>query len=90
MNKPENELKYIADTFNLEVIRYYDAENNPTCAVDFKNNLVCKFYLTQKFGCWETCFFADQNGKYKQILNRRKGGNGTLIPLENCPLWQKK
>ena len=73
----------------IEVVFYRDSENNPTCAIDFNKGEVCKFYRTQRFGTNETCVFSDQNGKYAQTLNRRKDGLGTLIPCENCPIWNK-
>ncbi len=75
------------EPYNLEVTRYRDKEGNPTCAIDFGSGKVCIFYGTQKFGCSETCWFADRYRRWSP-LQRRKGGAGTLIPIANCPLWK--
>ena len=72
---------------HLPIVRYRDEEGNPTCACDFQNGRVCIFYGTQKFGCSETCWFADKDGRRWIPMQRRKGGEGTLVPLTTCPLW---
>ena len=74
----------------ITITRYYDKDNNPTCAADFSIGDVCIFYATQKFGCSETCWFADQSGKKWGMLKRRKKGEGTLIPNDECPIWKNK
>lgn len=78
----------------IEVTAYKDQHGNQTCAADFRDGKVCKFYRTQRFGCNETCLFADNTGKYSGILERRKLDDGsrmgTLIPGEWCPIWNKK
>lgn len=73
----------------LPVTRYRDADGNPACAVDFAAGLVCRFYTTQRFGLHETCVFAQKVGPRGmwQPLERRKSGDGTLIPLDACPVW---
>ena len=80
------------EQFALIVTRYRDKAGQPTCAADFNACRVCQFYCTQKFGCAETCHFANKElpnkeFRYKQSLNRRDGGSGSLIPLACCPLW---
>lgn len=72
---------------SLPIVRYRDDDGNPTCAADFQNGRVCIFYRTQKFGCLETCVFADVDGWRRMPTRRRKGGEGTLVPLPTCPLW---
>jgi hypothetical protein len=71
----------------VPLVRYRDHEGNPTCATDFPDGRVCIFYATQKFGCAETCWFAEKNGSRWRALERRRAGYGTLIPLSTCPLW---
>jgi len=75
------------EQFLLPVIRYRDKAGNPTCAADFNAGRVCTFYATQRFGCDETCLFANKEFRYWMSLNRRDGGVGSLIPLASCPLW---
>jgi len=77
-----------SEAFLMPVTRYKDKAGNPTCATDFNAGHVCQFYSTQRFGCDETCLFANKEFRYWQSLNRRDGGNGSLIPLRSCPLWQ--
>ena len=72
---------------SMAIVRYLDEEGQPTCASDFQNGRVCIFYGTQKFGCSETCWFADQDGRRWTQMQRRNGGEGTLVPLPTCPLW---
>jgi len=71
----------------VTLVRYRDAEGNPTCAVDFQSGRVCMFYATQRLGCHETCWFADKDARFWATLQRRNGGKGTLVPLSTCPLW---
>jgi hypothetical protein len=71
----------------MPVVLYRDEDGNPTCACDFKNGRVCVFYGVQKFGCSETCWFADKDGRRWVEMKRRNGGKGTLVPLPTCPLW---
>ena len=80
----------VHDTYDLKVVRYVDADGEPTCAADFSKASVCPFYATQRFGQSESCWFADkERGRYWEPLSRRKDGRGSLIPLEQCPLWKK-
>jgi len=72
----------------MPVDRYRDDDGNPCCAKDFKEGQVCPFYQTQRFGANETCLFAEDNGRYRESMKRRKDGNGTLIPLKTCPVWK--
>lgn len=75
------------EQFALVVTRYRDKAGQPTCAADFNAGRVCEFYCTQKFGCAETCLFANKEFRYWQEIGRRDGGAGSLIPLACCPLW---
>jgi len=71
----------------MPVALYLDEDGQPTCASDFQNGCVCIFYGTQKFGCSETCWFAEKDGRQWMPMQRRNGGEGTLVPLPTCPLW---
>jgi hypothetical protein len=76
------------EKFNLHILRYMDGDGLPTCAADFPSGRVCIFYATQRFGCNETCWFAEKTGKHWHVLRRRKNGEGTLIPDDTfCPVW---
>ena len=77
------------ETKSITVIAYRDHEGNPGCAGDFHTGGVCMFYRTYRFGCSETCVFAEAvPGKRSQEMERRgKDGLGTLIPLPQCPVW---
>ncbi len=71
----------------LEVEAYFDAEDNPTCAIHFPDE-VCKFYMSIGMKGIETCYFADYyNGE--TLIRRNHSESGTLIPSKNCPLWNK-
>lgn len=71
----------------IQVTAYRDSKGNPTCAKNFETDQVCLFYRTQRLGCNETCALAEQAGKYCQTMSRREKGEGSLIPLVNCPIW---
>lgn len=73
----------------MEITCYKDEDGNPTCAIDFNTGDVCVFYRTMSFGCKETCVFADDTGRWPIMMRRRKNGEGTLIPLDKCPIWNK-
>jgi hypothetical protein len=79
----------IKETTKTIEVTAYTHNNKPCCAKNFDTGEVCVFYRTQRMGCNETCIFADQSGKYGQLLERRNNGNGTLIPHDNCPVWSK-
>ena len=79
----------------LDVIRYRDQENRPTCAGNFETDDVCIYYRTQRFGTHETCLFAGEGHRgLGASLQRRKSivgnipSNGTLIPIKECPIWK--
>lgn len=76
----------------FEVITYRDPHGNPTCARDFRDGRVCKFYRTQRFGCNEVCLFSPTHGSYSQIIERRmiNGQTGSLIPGDWCPIWKEE
>ena len=72
----------------ITVVKYRDADGLPTCAANFINDKVCKFYTTQRFGMNETCCVAgDKSGEYWEVIKRRGNGCGFLEPLKNCPVW---
>jgi hypothetical protein len=73
-----------AEELQLAIERYRDADGNPACALSFKDGKICKFYYTRTFGTRESCWFGEPN----ELLQRRKEGLGTLIPIEACPLWK--
>jgi hypothetical protein len=77
------------ETKSITVIAYRDKDGNPCCANDFNAGGVCVFYRTHRFGCSETCVFAEVvPGKRSQTMERRGAyGLGTLIPLPQCPVW---
>ncbi len=72
------------EEFSLKVTRYRDKDGQPTCAADFPTEEICRFYGTKVFGSQEVCMFHDDT-----LLTRRKKGEGTLIPLRYCPLWEE-
>lgn len=73
----------------ITITRYRDPDGYPTCAKDFTTGEVCVFYGSYSFGCRETCWFADQTARKWQPLNRRKRGQGSLIPHDKCPVWER-
>lgn len=75
------------ETRQFSVVAYRDNDGNPCCAIDFRKGDVCLFYQTQRFGVNETCAFADRSGRYAKTLERRDGGNGSLVPCAECPVW---
>lgn len=79
------------ETKTIEVPAYRDDNGNPCCAANFQTGEVCPFFRTQCFGTHETCVFAESaDGKRTRGINRRGDGAGTLIPLDTCPVWNKK
>jgi len=77
------------ETKSIDITVYRDSKGNPTCAKDFPTGQICRFYRTQRFGCHETCVFADDSGKFLKSMIRRGKGDGSLVPLDNCPLWDE-
>jgi hypothetical protein len=77
---------------SIEVVAYRDKDGNPCCASDFKKGEVCVFYRSYRFGCGETCVFAETGAYKRQQEMQRRGedGLGTLIPLPQCPVWAGK
>jgi len=75
----------------IEAERYFDPQGFPTCATDFSTGKICEFMRTQRFGANETCIFAPESHKgYTECMNRRKNGEGYLIPGKWCPLFKDK
>lgn len=81
----------------VEVTAYRDDDGKPTCALNFATGEVCIFYRTQRYGCNETCALAEWSvySKMANTMRRRKRPddldyerNGTLIPLDECPVWK--
>jgi len=71
----------------IDVETFFDADGNRTCATNFADGHVCKFYRTQRFGTLETCLFAPQQNKYAEQLKRRGADDkGSLIPADWCPI----
>lgn len=75
------------ELFNLPITRYRDKSGLPTCAIDFPAGKVCPFYGAQKYGTHETCWYANKNGRLWNPVTRRDNGDGSLRPIETCPLW---
>ena len=76
------------ETVQVPLTRVRDANGQPSCACSFETGEICDFYRTQRFGFNETCLFApDTLNGIGSILQRRKNGEGTLIPGNWCPLW---
>ena len=74
-------------TGRIDVEIYFDADGNRTCATNFADGHVCKYYRTQRFGTRETCVFAPEQNKYAEQMQRRGGdGKGSLIPASWCPI----
>jgi len=72
------------ENVTLTYKRFYDKNNEPTCAYNFNDGSICEFFRTRRFGVDETCLFTDNN----ELLERRgKDGLGTTIPGKWCPLW---
>lgn len=65
---------------NVNVPAYWDDDGNPTCALDFREHLVCPLYYTEKYGVLEKCGYTGAT------LDRRKDGMGTLVPCSKCPI----
>jgi hypothetical protein len=71
------------EPFSLHILRFYDKDDLPTCAINFAVGQYCHFYGTKTFGTKEVCMY------HSQTLSRRGDGYGSLIPLDNCPLWSQ-
>lgn len=91
-----DDAKASAELVSLQVERYRDPDGNPTCAIDFDTDKVCRFYRTGKFGLTDTCVFAKGYGvqsftspsDLSDVMFRRgPDGLGLLIPLYYCPVW---
>lgn len=75
------------ETINKPVTRYFDKDDQPTCAINFKTGQVCIYYRTVRFGCSDTCiWFENPSSTY---LRRRDKGDGSLIPHADCPLFDE-
>lgn len=77
----------MTETVSLLVVRYRTPGGSPTCAVDFTNGRVCRFYSTRSFGTREFCVLNPT-----QLLERRIQHLcercGYLIPTDTCPLFE--
>lgn len=67
------------ETVRVQFTRATDTDGQKTCKT---KEFSCRFYGLRKFGQVETCTYTQDD------LNRRDGGEGSLIPDENCPLWR--
>jgi len=63
----------------ISVDAYLDKDGQETCVCSFKRNEICIFYMLLN----ESCVFAIDS----DVLERRDDGLGSLIPLNNCPIW---
>ena len=79
-----------SEQFYLVITRYRDKNGLPTCAINFETGDICIFYRTQRVGVNETCVFTEDYGHYQEKLTRRDGGEGSLIPLKQCPIWERE
>ena len=78
---------------HIEVMRYRDAEGNPTCAAGFNDGRVCRFYGTRKLGAVEVCMLQSADLLRRLDLPdllRSGGGSGSLIPADGCPVWVQR
>lgn len=79
-------MKNIKGTMN--VTKYIDDDDYPTCAIGFDTGEVCIFYRTLTFGTRETCIFAE--GRLLQRAHLDGNKIGLLIPGDWCPIWNKE
>jgi len=70
----------------ISVDAYLDKDSQETCAISLKTLEFCQFYRLSNFGTKESCIFS----KDSETLERRDDGLGSLIPLNNCPIWGEK
>jgi hypothetical protein len=71
------------ETVTIPVTRYRDEQGRPTCAADFNAGRVCAFLRSRVFCCDGLCTLRSET-----VLTR-VGDDGTLAPLDNCPLWRE-
>lgn len=79
------------ETVNLPVIRYRDGNGKPTCIADLSAGDACTFLQSSHFGTKYHCFWDRPNPtppRPPQIFTRGDSGRGSLIPVEDCPLWE--
>lgn len=75
------------ETATIQVPRIRDQEGNPTCRWF---DAVCPFFMTSSFGTREHCYFGDRTYKGTPAdLLRRENGMGTLIPCQQCQVWDQ-
>lgn len=75
------------ETTTLTIKRFRDKEGNPTCARNFQTGEVCQFFTTTRFGSIEMCGYLNDAEHIDEVLERRNGSLGYLIPSRTCPLW---
>ena len=73
-----------AEVTLIDVVRYRDKDGEPTCCADVRTGDVCRFLSRSRFGTQEQC--ALMSGQ----LERRKAGQGTLIPAAGCLVWVQR
>ncbi len=66
----------------LLVETYVDDEGKHTCASDFEQGHVCRFFGATNFGAVELCCVNVEQVE----IHRNKDGFGWLQPHDNCPL----
>jgi hypothetical protein len=72
------------ETIQLPVIRYRDDDGKPTC---MSRAGQCQFLQWSHFGTQYHCFWA-KHGSDQEIYARGDDRRGSLIPINECPLWE--
>ena len=72
----------------IEVEAYTDSRGNPTCAESFESGNACRFFKTLENGYLVVCRFPVNDSVKLTPLKRRENGAGSLIPMEECPVWK--
>ena len=78
-------------TVYFPILRYMDQDGKPTCIEDLSNGDKCEFLQRSYFGQQYHCFWDKSNPTSPHspdILARGDDGRGSLIPVEDCPLWE--
>jgi hypothetical protein len=69
-------------TITLQVEQFKTPTGEPTCALNWAKGKVCPFVFSTRMGTVESCHFGGEI--------HRKGGEGFMIPVENCKVWNDK
>lgn len=71
----------------IRIPRYVDSNKEPTCAWV---NSQCPFLLVARFGTEERCHWPGPGGEIRPVLERRYNSIGTLVPHNDCPVWNQE